>query len=1065
MLPQTAPMARHLRTVFLSSTFEDLKRYRARVIAMLEQAGLHVLAMEKTMGALPADATEASLDSVAECDIVVGIYAYSYGSVPEGATTSITEQEFDHARKLGKRCLCYMASDRDAFPVSATEAAVQAFKNRIATGLVRDTFTTPDDLASKVAADMVLFARGSPLGVTADDVRTRWVGWQQREAGRLREEALFGRTGSLVQPLRNAWLSFLQAKPWHTWLAGELQCARSHAASVPGLEDLARDLHSIEPAQRYVDCSADLRGLISVNLRDRLREFRRANDDDASDHRGDEDDEAIEPAQQAMTPQVRNSIRVLDKSLRSLRGAAEHPAYGRCFLVTAGIGDGKTHFLASMLAEGEGAALVLPLHGDSREPLEDQILAAACEASGFAWRSLEELDSLLTNTGTEQRWVVAIDGFERWLSHSDNALDELTRTMSETTSLRGLRWMVTLRDRAFAAVSAPKYDDHWARYSSPALSKNRRAVFDHESGRFEPAPGEGHRFDHPRRSIPALGSWIDLTAIHRDATFGLKMVQQRTKDAGALLALEQLSEPERTTLSSPAIAWILLELRSELPIPGLANLTFIDFVSRFWQQRRAHLVQESGLSDVELRQAVVLVARALTTTPDLSPTFPRLEARMRELAGQDSTLQSPTKASSALRAMVDGKLLTKTEGINAEALPIERVGLAFDAFWQWQLATQMLTSQDQRKVSTLRAQIAAWHASTDRSILAEGIFEFLLLTLDREARESSRAAQLRAGLVRAGATAHDLPKAAPWFFGAKGSIEAQQQLANLAVHEGAARAEVFAFTYFVGEAAAEVLTTPDRTRLLSALYDELRNANLGSYFEAVVERWLRREESAETLVEAWGPLCGSEELGRTPAITAVALSSLTDLQPDPDRVTDAVLTFLVTVTEQGLGRMNRPDGGWHRYFFHDWLIHHFCQWITGSEGVDAYDILVRHCWYAPDRFGRPIDRRIAGVMQREANIAIGHLYRRRDTEQELVELVERLTASDHRHELIHAFFLIRHTEATGGHRSVRVDAAFHDCLRSLYRNRRFPDEIAARYEPSFRVNLSDFDQLRQERGL
>jgi Domain of unknown function (DUF4062) len=99
-----------MTTIYLSSTYEDLKDYRIAVFEALRKAGYQVLAMEDYVAAdkRPVDKC---LADVAEADIYIGLFAYRYGYVPPPEHgnpngLSITELEFRHAEKLRKPCLC-----------------------------------------------------------------------------------------------------------------------------------------------------------------------------------------------------------------------------------------------------------------------------------------------------------------------------------------------------------------------------------------------------------------------------------------------------------------------------------------------------------------------------------------------------------------------------------------------------------------------------------------------------------------------------------------------------------------------------------------------------------------------------------------------------------------------------------------------------------------------------------------------------------------------------------------------------------------------------------------------
>ena len=140
--------------VFVSSTFVDLVHHRRAVAEALERLGLGLRRME-FFGARPVDATEASLDEVENSELFVGIYAHRYGYVPHGASCSVTESEFDHAIRLRRPTFCYVVDPDFPWPHELIEegAATQlaAFKQRVQSMVVRDTFTTPDVLATRIS--------------------------------------------------------------------------------------------------------------------------------------------------------------------------------------------------------------------------------------------------------------------------------------------------------------------------------------------------------------------------------------------------------------------------------------------------------------------------------------------------------------------------------------------------------------------------------------------------------------------------------------------------------------------------------------------------------------------------------------------------------------------------------------------------------------------------------------------------------------------------------------------------------------------------------------------------
>ena len=153
-------------SVFISSTSRDLLEHRAAVVKALLQAGYHPIDMADFM-ARPEGATAACLKEVAESDLFAGIYAWRYGYIPADSEVSITEQEFLEAQRLGKPRFCFMVDEAYDWPAEYKEGGLSArllreFKARIDAELVRTTFTTPADLATKVLASLQRWERDNP---------------------------------------------------------------------------------------------------------------------------------------------------------------------------------------------------------------------------------------------------------------------------------------------------------------------------------------------------------------------------------------------------------------------------------------------------------------------------------------------------------------------------------------------------------------------------------------------------------------------------------------------------------------------------------------------------------------------------------------------------------------------------------------------------------------------------------------------------------------------------------------------------------------------------------------
>jgi hypothetical protein len=163
---------------FLSSTYVDLVEHRQAAAEAVERLGQQVGRME-VFGARPDEPSEACLAEIDDCDLFVGIYAHRYGYVPDGSPVSITEAEFDHAKAKGKPLFCFVIDEEHPWPPKLIDdeplkSRLRSFKAKIGSGLVRDTFTTSQDLAYKIAAALGRYltnrGKAGPISTNAPDL-------------------------------------------------------------------------------------------------------------------------------------------------------------------------------------------------------------------------------------------------------------------------------------------------------------------------------------------------------------------------------------------------------------------------------------------------------------------------------------------------------------------------------------------------------------------------------------------------------------------------------------------------------------------------------------------------------------------------------------------------------------------------------------------------------------------------------------------------------------------------------------------------------------------------------
>jgi len=147
------------KRVFISSTFSDLVSLREAVEKAIRQLGAIDISMEN-FGARDERPKEECLRLIREeSDVYIGIFAYRYGYIPEGDETSITEAEYREASSSGIPRLIYLVDERIPWVPSNIErglgeSKLHKLKGELRANHICGVFSTEDDLAAKVAADL-----------------------------------------------------------------------------------------------------------------------------------------------------------------------------------------------------------------------------------------------------------------------------------------------------------------------------------------------------------------------------------------------------------------------------------------------------------------------------------------------------------------------------------------------------------------------------------------------------------------------------------------------------------------------------------------------------------------------------------------------------------------------------------------------------------------------------------------------------------------------------------------------------------------------------------------------
>jgi len=142
------------KTVFISSTFRDLKDCRRKVWDTLEEYNVNVRGMEK-FGARTEKPLETSLAELETSDIYLGIIAFRLGSIDKKSGKSITQIEYERAYELQKEILIYMMDENSKVYFKNIDRGknyekLEAFKSILDKNHTRDTFVDEDDLIDKL---------------------------------------------------------------------------------------------------------------------------------------------------------------------------------------------------------------------------------------------------------------------------------------------------------------------------------------------------------------------------------------------------------------------------------------------------------------------------------------------------------------------------------------------------------------------------------------------------------------------------------------------------------------------------------------------------------------------------------------------------------------------------------------------------------------------------------------------------------------------------------------------------------------------------------------------------
>jgi hypothetical protein len=143
------------KTIFISSTFEDLKNHRRKIWDLLENYTVVVRGMER-FGARKESPLQTCLAEVEQSDIFIGIIACRAGSIDKSSGKSFVQREYDKAYELEKEILIYLIDEKNAkvtvqdIDFGENREKLLSFKSILKERHTVDFFLSEDNLSEKL---------------------------------------------------------------------------------------------------------------------------------------------------------------------------------------------------------------------------------------------------------------------------------------------------------------------------------------------------------------------------------------------------------------------------------------------------------------------------------------------------------------------------------------------------------------------------------------------------------------------------------------------------------------------------------------------------------------------------------------------------------------------------------------------------------------------------------------------------------------------------------------------------------------------------------------------------
>jgi len=128
------------------------------------------------------------LNDVASSDVYIGLFAWRYGYVPSGQDQSITELEYECARKNNKPCFIFMLKEDamwNPMLIDDDRRNIKTLRQKLQEDLTVSFFSTVDELKSTVSAslkDIPSSPTADPIDPYESELKAKYLNWVMEQS-------------------------------------------------------------------------------------------------------------------------------------------------------------------------------------------------------------------------------------------------------------------------------------------------------------------------------------------------------------------------------------------------------------------------------------------------------------------------------------------------------------------------------------------------------------------------------------------------------------------------------------------------------------------------------------------------------------------------------------------------------------------------------------------------------------------------------------------------------------------------------------------------------------------